>query len=230
MKHTLLLIGAVSIATGLTAAEPKESLIEAANALANKANYSWKTTVESAGEPPGIIEGKTEKGGASFLTLSRRENSFDAALKGSKATVKTEEGWKPATEAADMEGTRGGTRLVSLIVQNMKLPAAEVADLAGKVKELSVADGVYSGNLGEEAKPIILFRIPSTNDGPSAAHTEGTARFWMKDGMITKYEFHVKGTVSFRGDERELDRTYTTVINGVGETTVNVPEEAAKRL
>jgi len=55
-------------------------------------------------------------------------------------------------------------------------------------------------------------------------------KFWLKDGELTKYEFNVKGTVSFNGNDIDQDRTSTVVIKDVGSTKVTVPEEAKKKL
>jgi hypothetical protein len=52
----------------------------------------------------------------------------------------------------------------------------------------------------------------------------------VKDGALTKYILLVKGTVSFGGEEREMDRTTTTEFKNIGSTKVTVPEEAKKKL
>ena len=55
-------------------------------------------------------------------------------------------------------------------------------------------------------------------------------KFWIKDGVPAKYEFKVKGTVNFNGNEFENDRTTTVEIKEVGTTKVAVPEAAKKKL
>ena len=55
-------------------------------------------------------------------------------------------------------------------------------------------------------------------------------KFWVKDGVLSKYEYTVKGTVSFNGNDREVDRTTTIEIKDVGSTKVTVPEEAKKKM
>ena len=52
----------------------------------------------------------------------------------------------------------------------------------------------------------------------------------VKDGTLTKYEFKVKGKMSFNGNDIDQDRTTTVVIKDVGTTKVTVPEEAKKKL
>jgi hypothetical protein len=55
-------------------------------------------------------------------------------------------------------------------------------------------------------------------------------KFWLKDGALSKYQFNVKGTMSFNGNDREIDRTTTVEIKDVGTTKLTVPEEAKKKL
>ena len=53
---------------------------------------------------------------------------------------------------------------------------------------------------------------------------------WRKDGALVKYVVNVKGTVSFGGQDRDIDRTTTTEFKKVGSTKVSVPDEAKKKL
>ena len=55
-------------------------------------------------------------------------------------------------------------------------------------------------------------------------------KFWLKEGVLSKYEVKVKGTVSFNGNEFDNDRTTTVEIKDVGSTKVEVPSEARKKL
>ena len=55
-------------------------------------------------------------------------------------------------------------------------------------------------------------------------------KFWIKDGLLTKYEFKVQGKVTIGGNDRDVDRTSTVEIKDVGSTKVDVPDEAKKKL
>ncbi len=59
---------------------------------------------------------------------------------------------------------------------------------------------------------------------------KGSVKFWVKDGVLTKYEFKVKGSVSFNDNNMDVDRTTTTEVKDVGATTVTVADEAKKKL
>src|SRR3990172_8983229 len=101
MKTTLLFSGMTLLATALIAADasPKNDIIAAAKKLGDKANYSWKTTVqvpEGSRYRPGPTQGKTEKNGLTHVTLTFGDNSVQAVLKGDEAVVTNREGdWQP---------------------------------------------------------------------------------------------------------------------------------------
>ena len=225
------------LASSLLAADsaPKDDVSAAAKKLGENGNYSWTTTVASEGGggfAPGPIEGKTEKDGYTFVSMSLRDNTTEVVLKGGKGALKTDEGWKSLSEAAEDSGGGGGfnpTAFVARRMQSFKAPAAEAADLAEKTKDLKMADGIYSGNLTEDgAKQLLTFRRRS-GGGPDISGAKGSTRFWVKDGLLSKYEYHVEGTVSFNGNDRDVNRTTTVQIKDVGSTKVTVPEEASKK-
>ena len=51
-----------------------------------------------------------------------------------------------------------------------------------------------------------------------------------KDGVLSKFEFKVTGTMNFNGNDIDVDRTTTVEIKDVGNTKVEVPEGAKKKL
>ncbi len=231
MKTKILFAAAAFAAASLVAADsnPKDAVKTAAKTLGDKDNYSWTTSIEWGGNAVGTVEGKTEKGGATFLSMGRGDQNTDAVLKGGKGAIKTDDGWKTLSEAAG-EGQQGPGRFIARMLQNFKAPAAEAEDIAGKVKELKLADGVYSGDLTDEgAKELMSFRRAGSN-GPEVKSAKGSAKFWVKDGQLTKYEYSLEGTMSFNGEDREVNRKNTVEIKNVGSTKVTVPEEAAKKL
>src|SRR6266478_6480631 len=110
--------------------------------LAAKNNYSWKTTVEAAGGGggggrfrPGPTEGKTEKDGFTFVSMTRGDNTIEAVLKGTKGAIKTADGWQSLEEAsADNGGGQPGPgRFMGRMLRSYKVPAAEVENLLSKV-------------------------------------------------------------------------------------------------
>lgn len=214
------------LASPLLAADsgPRDDVIAAAKKLAEKANYTWKTTVvvpESAQFKPGPTDGKTEKDGFTYVTMSFGDNLTEAAMKGDKALITNQDGdWQLASE---LEGGEGRGRFLGRMVRNLKAPAAQATELAGVTKELKKDGDVYSGDLTEEGAKA-QFRFGNVSN------PKGSVKFWLKDGVLSKYEFKVKGKVDFNGNEMDVDRATTTEVKDVGTTKVNVPEAAKKKL
>ena len=63
-----------------------------------------------------------------------------------------------------------------------------------------------------------------------AVNPKGSVTFWITDGKLVKYAYHVTGTVSFNGNDREVDRTTTTEIKDVNSTKIEVSDDAKKKL
>lgn len=242
MKRNLLTALACLFVTSLFAADsgPADEIKAAAKKLAGKNNYSWKSSTESAGGNagrgrPGPVEGKTEKDGFTVLSMTRGDNTTEAVLKAGKGAVKTMDGWKSLAEASEGDGGGGGqrnpARAAARLLQNFKAPAAEIEDLAAKAKDLKKADDAVSGDLTAEGVKEMLtrFRRPG-GEAPAPTDPKGTVKFWIKDGVVSKYEYRVQGSMSFNGNDVTIDRTTTVEIKDVGTTKVEVSEEAKKKI
>jgi hypothetical protein len=240
MKRNILLGTMILLAGPLFAADasPKDDVKAAAKALGSQTNYSWKATVESpnaGGRFNGPTDGKTENGGYTCLTMTRDDGTTEAVLKGGKGAVKMpDSGWQSLAELSQDNGDGGFNRSLFLArrLQNYKTPATEAADLADKAKELKKDGDAYAGDLTEDgAKGLLTMGRPTTGDNaPTVTNPKGSVKFWVKDGLLTKYEFHVQGTVSFNGNDRDVDRTTTVAIKGVGTTKIELSDDAKKKL
>lgn len=235
MKTSVLLGMITTMAMSLLAADsnPKDEVIGAAKKLAEKPNYSWKTTIavpEGSQFRPGPTEGKTEKDGVTLLTMSFGGNESQAVLKGEKAAVTTPDGgWQ---SIAELENAEGPGRFWARMLRNFKAPAAQASEMVADVKDLKKDGDAYAGDLTEAgAKALLTFRPRGGGgEGPTVSDAKGTAKFWLKDGVLAKYEFKVTGKVSFNGNDRDVDRTTTTEIKDIGSTKVEVPAEAKQKL
>jgi hypothetical protein len=235
MKQTLLFGAMTAVLTlSLSAAgsSPKDDLTSAAKALGEKANYSWRTTTvvpEDSPFRPGPWDGKIEKDGLTHVTLSFGDNTSQFVVKGEKGAATTQEGgWQSLSE---MESGEGMARFFGMMIRNFKAPAAQAAQLASYAKELKKDGELYTSDLTEEgAKVLLTWRPRSGGEGPKVAGAQGSVKFWLKDGALTKYEFKLKGKVTFNDNEFDNDRTTTVEIKDVGTTKLNVPEEAKKKL
>jgi len=90
-----------------------------------------------------------------------------------------------------------------------------------------------SGDLTElGAKTLLAFRPRGGNggEGPTITNAKGSVKFWLQDGKLVKYQFHVQGTVSFNGNDRDVDRTTTVEIKDVNSTKIDVSDDVKKIL
>ena len=230
MKTTLFCSAFSLVAVSLIAADSADEVKSAAKKLAGKDNYSWTTIIKipegSGGNfRPGPADGKIEKDGYAIITTTRGDNTIVAVLKGGNGAAKYEGEWKTLDEWAE-QGQ--GAQFIVRRLKSFKAPAVEAQEISGQVKELKKEGEVYSGELTDEgAKQLLSFR---GGQASSAKDAKGTAKFWVKDGELSKYEYHVQGTVNFNGEDRDIDRTTTTEIKEVGTTKVEVPDGAKKKL
>ena len=231
MNRNLFISTLALIAGPLLAADPQDEVKSAAKKLADKDNYSWKQTAENAGGGgigAGTLEGKIQKDGCIWLSMTLRDNTIEAVKKGDKGALKTQEGWKALADAGS--GDRGAATFIARRVQNFKAPAAQAEELLGRLKDLKQDGEAYAGEFSEEgAKSQLRFGGRGGN-GPEISGAKGSVRFWVKDGVLSKYEIKVKGTVSFNGNERNVDRTTTINIMNIGSTKIEVPEDAKKKM
>jgi hypothetical protein len=218
---------------------PKDEVKSAAKKLGDKNNYSWKTTVESpdsggagARFRSGPTDGKTEKDGFTVLVMVRGDNTVEAVLKGGKGAMKGPDGWKGLAEVAESGagGQRNAAAFIARSMQTFKAPAAQAEDLAAKAKELKKTDDSFAGDLSEEGAKELLSFGRRGNNAPAAANARGSVKFWVKDGMITKYQFQVQGTITVNNNDVNIDRTTTVEIKDVDATKIDVPEEAKKKM
>jgi hypothetical protein len=225
-------VAVLAFSLAAAAAQPKDDITGASKALAEKANYSWRTTTvvpDSSPFKPGPWDGKLEKDGLTHVTLSFGDNTSQFVLKGDKGAATTQEGgWQ---SLAELEGGEGMTRFFSMMIRNFKAPAAQADQLVSFAKDLKKDGDAYAAELTEEgAKTLLSWRRRSDGDGPAISGAQGSVKFWLKDGALVKYEFKLKGKMSFNGNEFDNDRTTTVEIKDVGTTKLNVPEEAKKKL
>jgi hypothetical protein len=242
MKRNVLLAMMAGLAGSLLAANPtspKDEIKNAAKALGSQTNYSWRTTVEVGNDSPfrpGPTEGKTEKGGYTTLSLSFGDNTTEAVLKGTNGAIKTpDNGWQTLAEAAQDNG--GGPNpgmFLARMLRNYPMPATQAADLADEAKALKKDGEVIAGDLTEDgAKALLTFRPRGGGGGgeaPTISNAKGSVKFWLKDGKPAKYQWHLQGTISFNGNDMDVDRTTTVEIKDVNSTKVEVPAEAKKKL
>lgn len=232
MKTNILLSAAALLAASIcVGAAPKDEVTAAIKKLADQPNYSWTSTVvlpEGSRGRSGPTEGKTEKDGFTHVKSQMGERTSEIVVKGDKGAVTNQDGaWESLDEVENQEGFG---RFRAAMARNLKPPAAQASDLLAGTKELKKEGDVYTGELTEAAvKQLSSFGRRAGGEGPQVSNAKGNAKFWVKDGMLSKYEFRVSGTMTFNNNDREIDRTTAVEIKNVGTTKVSIPESAKKK-
>ncbi len=238
------ILGVLGMFAGVDA---KGDVQSAARKLADQSNYSWTSTPSMGGGErrfqAGPTTGKTEKDGCTLLSMSMGQNTTEAVIKGEKVAVKTLDGWKGLDELRGAGGgqQQGGQRqrdpaaFAARRLRNFKAPAAEALDLVEKAGELREEGGAYVGEMTEEgAKSLLSFggrgRGGDAARGPQVSGAKGTVKFWLRDGLLVKYEYSLQGKINFGGQDRDISRTTVVEIKDVATTKVDVPEDARKKL
>lgn len=212
---------------------PKNEVTAAAKALAAKDNYSWTTTVtvpEGNRFRPGPTDGKIEKGGLTEVKMSFGGDTTEIVLQGGKTVVNSPDGgWQSLSE---LENEEGPGRFIAMMARSFTAPAEQAEEYVADAKELKKEGDVYSSDLTEKgAKALLSFRRRGGDgNGPDVSDAKGTIKFWVKDGVLAKYQTQVSGKISFNGNDRDVDRTTTVEIKDVNSTKVEVPDEARKKL
>jgi hypothetical protein len=240
MKKNLLFGVLTLLASPLLAADasPKDKVQTAATALGDAPNYTWQTTVDMGADSPfkpGPTDGKTEKGGYTTISMSFGDNTSEGVLKGTNGAVKSaDNGWQSLADAMKDNGGGGFNpgMMITRQIQNLKTPAVEASNLVTMVSELKQDGDKISGDLTEDsAKTLLSFRGGRMGGGgPAVSNAKGDVKFWVKDGKLVKYAVHVKGTINFNGDDRDMERTTTTDIKDVGTTKITIADEVKKIL
>ena len=235
MKQVLI-IGLIGLlARTLTAADatPRDKIISATRQLGDKPNYSWTTsTKEGDGSPGrvGPIAGKAEKGGLTYLSFEIGGIPVEVYVNGQKGAAKALEGWQTFDEIAQTSGTAAA---VVRYLRSYKAPGSESATLSGKVKDIKEAEGVFSGDLKEEAAKELLERGARRREGqdpPKVENPKGAVKFWIQTGALTKYEINIRGKVTAGDRESDVNRTTTVEIKDAGTTKLEVPAEAKQKM
>jgi hypothetical protein len=193
------------------------------------------------------VEAKLDKDGVMSVSMAGRGGAAatEAFAKGDKVAVKGDNGWQSGAElTADAGGGGFNPAMFAVFrLQQLKAPAVQAKELLGKLGDLTKADDAYTADLTPEAaKDLVAFRFPGRGGpaggaapadapaGPEYKDTKGSIKFWIKDGVLSKYEFHVTGSMSFNGNDMDIDRTTTTEIKDVGTTKFEIPDDAKAKL
>lgn len=232
MKRALWL-GLAAIVVAAAAPEPLQEVQEVIRKL-GESGYAWssiRTGEGAAAASSGTVEGAITREGLSRVTLKMGEGTYEGALKGEKTALNLEGVWK----AADEIGGGGGSprdNPVAFIARHLgtigRAPASHAAALLKRTQGLKIeAAGVYSAALTEEG---VKENLPQF--GVTIAEPSGSVTFWIKDGMLAKYEMKVKAKITFgaQGQPTDFIRSSVVEIKEAGTAKVDLPAKALKKL
>ncbi|MGA2544239.1 MAG: hypothetical protein ABSG78_22035 [Verrucomicrobiota bacterium] len=257
MKRNVLCAAMVLLAGSVLAAD-KDDVSAAIAKLAAADNYSWKTSTTNIPPPGadanagggrrgrggfggGAVDGKVQKDGLIYVAMPGRGGAVtEGYVKGAKGAIKAgdDAGWTSLADATADDGG-GGFNMAAFAarrVQNTKAPADTAKDLLSKTKSVSKTGDSYTADLTEDgAKGLMTagfggFRGGGDGQGPDISGAKGTVKFWVKDGVLTKYETDVQGSIDFGGNSRDMHPVTTIEIREVGTTKIDVPADAKKSL
>jgi hypothetical protein len=245
MKTVAALTAGFCFTLGAYAADAKDTVASAIKALKDKGSYSWTTSTEMAGGqfPGNSTSGKVDKDGYILTTRQGQNGEVLTLTKGEKRVTKMDAGWQTPEEMA-AAGGRGGFGGGFFGGGGGGAPADEAEALLKDIKELTAnADGSFSADLTEQgAKDRAGFGGRGGRGGrggaggqggfamPEPTGAKGSVKFWVKDGVLSKYELTTSAKMDFQGQEMDLGRTMKTEVSAVGSTKVDAPEEAKKKL
>jgi len=149
-------------------------------------------------------------------------------------------------------GGRGGFGGGGFGGGGLVLPTSAVTDLMADVKSLKDDNGVLVGDLTDEGAKGNVMPFGRRGGGrrggapggggpggpgggggftpPEATDAKGSVKFWIKDGVLTKYEMKNSGNMSFGGNDMTINRTTTVEFSAVGSTKVDAPADVVKKL
>jgi hypothetical protein len=249
MKRNVLLAAMMLTAGSLLAADPKDDVTTATKKLADSPNYSWKQSTENAGGGGGggggfggfgggAVDGKAEKGGLVYTSRTFNDMTFETASIGTNTAMNRGDGWQTAAEMAAANGGGGGGRRGGFGRGATPTPASQAQDILKSVKELKEFGGAYVGDLTEEGAKALALPFPAGGRGgggggftpPEVTGAKGSVKFWVKDGVLSKYELKVQGKMTFNDNDIDINRTTTVEIKDVGTTKIPVPDDIKKKL
>jgi hypothetical protein len=204
---------------------------EAIAKLKAVANYSWTCTLKAvdSGFDIGPVKGQAGQDGFARMSQDINGNSIEIVLKADNVAFKGQDGWQIISNSADREAS-----LAADLARN-GAAAREAEITLGYVNELKALDGgAWEGDLTTNGAADLMSFGPrghsAENGFPPPKNAKGSVKFWVKDGLLVKYETHLHGTFAFVDIENEMDESRSVEIQDVGTTKMDIPAEVRTKL
>lgn len=220
---------AVFCLCGVALGDANQDLVAAATKLTDAGNYSWRSvTNDTSGNGSTLItDGKTDKSGYTTVNLNSGDYYVRLIIKGESGAINTGDGWKTADDLTD---NRRAARFLSFTVRGFKSPAVLAQEAASHVKELRAEEDAFVADVTGNEAAQLLSPMANLRGGREMSNAKATVRFWVRDGVLSKYQVHATYTVSRNGNDTDIDRTTTVDFTDIGSATVEVPEDVKRKL
>jgi hypothetical protein len=246
MKRNALIAAAMFAAGSLMAADVKDDVTSAVNALTNSGNFSWTQNVDDPNNQfiSGTTEGKT-KDGLIYTSRDFNGSTFEVIVKGTNGAMNRGQGdgWQtPEEMAAANGGGGGGGRGFGRggFARFVRTPTTQVTDVLKDVQGLKQDGDAYVGDLTDDGAKTLAQPFRGRRGGggggggftpPEVTDAKATVKFWIKDGKLSRFQFHVTGkTTDQDNNPVDVDRTTTVDIKDVGSTKIDVPADVLKKI
>lgn len=139
----------------------------------------------------------------------------------------------PSPSGSGGDSARGGQMpAYSNLQKTLSRPHEEIAIIVVGASDLKMDGDVLTGTLSDTAAKLLLVHAGQKEITPLLA--SGTFRFWVQDGVLTRYEVKLNGRLAVitNGSRREVEvhQTATTDLRNLATTTFDLPDEAKKKL
>ena len=223
MFFKMLAIGTILCLTGTAlAADPIDVVSDAAKKLTDTANYTWRAnTYDAANSLTVVQDGQTQKDGDTLIKLNAGGSYVQVALRGNASVLNVGDGWKTADETDQRQALRFMSAVTS--------PALIASQIVSGLDDLKADGNMFTAQLSGREVNSLMRPLYSLNairsQGGNDPGAKATIKFWVADGMLTKYQVHITGSAN-----NSVDLNVTVDFREIGTTTVSIPEQAKKKL
>lgn len=107
-------------------------------------------------------------------------------------------------------------------------PHAELAVIVGSFTAMTVEGNVASGTLSDLGAQLLLVREAQDHLQPLVA--AGVFKLYLQGGVVTRYDLRLEGILQVDRRRVRVRQQSTTHLSRIGATTVEVPDEARRKL
>lgn len=211
MKFPLAFHLAAFLTASFASAEaaPLDDLQAAVRKLSAASSYTWTVKPDSKVPRPTPVEWQAERD--AWIVGRRTDDAQPWSVSDGKQRYIRDRDGRWVREGADGK---------PVDPMNLKTTAGidELTAVVSALKNVRRDGDVIVGDLA----PEFVARQLTFQDGPPRS-ASGSARFWLKDGSLQRYQVHRKGTVRVPDDVQDYDATIEITFSRIGTTKVVVP-------